>query len=104
MLNYSDNIEQTGMTTSDIKNNICDLAGNVREWTTEVYKRKEDETSKNEINNNTNNETKAKTSVRYRVVRGGSANNIELSASSHTTYKENTSDAYWGFRMILYKK
>lgn len=102
--NYSDSVVETGKTTSDIKNNICDLAGNVREWTTEVYKRKEDEVSKNETSNNTTNETKVKTSVRYRVVRGGSANNIELSASSHTTYKENTSDAYWGFRMILYKK
>ena len=95
--NYSGNIRNTGATESDIKNNICDLAGNVREWTTEIYKRATQEEKKNKANNEVSSET-----VNYRVVRGGSAN-LSRTASSHTGYKENTTDFYWGFRMILYK-
>ena len=35
--NYSGTIYPTGSTESDQMNYICDLAGNVREWTTEEY-------------------------------------------------------------------
>lgn len=86
--NYSGTIYPTGTTTSDIVRNICDLAGNVREWTTEHYKGNE---------NNYGN-----TYPSYRVVRGGSAN-LKRTPISHIYYPENTSDNYWGFRLILYK-
>lgn len=101
--NYSGELRNTGETESDIKNNICDLAGNAREWTTEIFKEtvKPTNTSKNKNKNTTNEEVISET-VTYRVIRGGSAN-LDRPASSHTGYKENTSEAYWGFRMILYK-
>ena len=35
--NYSGTIMKTGTTTNDQVNSICDLSGNLREWTTEVY-------------------------------------------------------------------
>lgn len=86
--NYSGTIYPTGTTTTDIVRNICDLAGNVREWTTEVYK----------VQTQTNNGE----SVVQRVVRGGSAN-LKRTPISHIPYPENTSDNYWGFRLILFK-
>lgn len=95
--NYSGDIRNTGMTQTDIKNNICDLAGNVREWSTEIYKAK----TTNNNSKNTLNEVISET-VTYRVIRGGAAN-LSRTASSHTGYKENMTDEYWGFRMILYK-
>lgn len=108
--NYSGEIRNTGTTESDIKNNICDLAGNVREWTTEIYKQKpttqvtntNKNKNKNKNKNNTTNQVVVSETVNYRVIRGGSAN-LSRTASSHTGYKENSSDASWGFRMILYK-
>lgn len=96
--NYSGEIRKTGATESDIKNNICDMSGNVREWTTEIYKMKQEKTDSNK---NTTNEVISET-ITYRVVRGGSAN-LNRTASSHTGYKENISDNSWGFRMVLYK-
>lgn len=104
--NYSGSIRNTGATQTDIQKNICDLAGNVREWTTEIYKETTPtttNTSKNNTkkNNVTNTEVISET-VNYRVIRGGSAN-LSRTASSHTGYKENTSESSWGFRMILYK-
>lgn len=89
--NYSGTIYPTGTTTSDTVRNICDLGGNVREWTTEIYKLK-NETKKD----------KDKENVIQRVVRGGSAN-LKRTPISHIPYPENTSDNYWGFRLILYK-
>lgn len=101
--NYSGELRNTGETEDDIKNNICDLAGNVREWTTEIFKETTPvtNTSKNK-NKNAVNEVPVSETVTYRVIRGGSAN-LDRPASSHAGYKENTSEAYWGFRMILYK-
>ncbi len=106
--NYSGQIRNTGATESDRKNNICDIAGNVREWTTEIYKVKPTTTNtntssknKNKNKNETNTEVQSET-ITHRVVRGGSAN-VSRTASSHNGYKENMSDAYWGFRIILYK-
>ena len=86
--NYSDTIYPTGYTDTDFVNNICDIAGNVREWTTEIYKSVEEQS----------NEDK----VIHRIVRGGSAN-LSRTPASHIYYPENTSDNYWGFRVILYK-
>lgn len=91
--NYSGTILPTGGTESDRINNVCDLAGNVREWTTEVYK------ESNLINDKSsqNNEN-----VTNRVVRGGSTY-INKVASSRNAYPDTFSDEYWGFRIILYK-
>ena len=106
--NYSGEIKNTGDTPTDIVNNICDMAGNVREWTTEFYetankKSTENNTSNNTTENNTTNEeTEAEVQVDNHVVRGGSAN-LSRTASSHTGYAESMSDENWGFRMILYK-
>ena len=100
--NYSGNIRNTGTTESDIKNNICDMAGNVREWTTEVYKISTSSDSTTSSYKNKSNEEVVSETVTYRVVRGGSAN-LSRTAASHTGYKQSISDAYWGFRMILYK-
>lgn len=87
--NYSGTIYPTGTTTTDSVRNICDLAGNVREWTTEIYKVKSKQTNGDE-------------NVTQRVVRGGSAN-LKRTPISHIPYPENTSDNYWGFRLVLYK-
>lgn len=89
--NYSGTIYPTGTTTTDIIRNISDLSGNVREWTTEIYKLK-NETKKD----------KDKEYITQRVVRGGSAN-LKRTPISHIPYPENTSDNYWGFRLVLYK-
>ncbi len=88
--NYSGTIYPTGTTTTDTVRNICDLAGNVREWTSEVYKA--------DVKDNRNNEEY----ITQRVVRGGSAN-LKRTPISHIPYPENTSDNYWGFRLVLYK-
>ena len=85
--NYSGTIFPTGTTTTDSVRNICDLAGNVREWTTEIY---------SEVRGSNSS------TVIQRVVRGGSAN-LKRTPISHIPYPENTSDNYWGFRLILYK-
>lgn len=100
--NYSGELRNTGATQTDCKNNICDLAGNVREWTTELFRKKENTTQTNSQNENANVTTVPET-VNYRVLRGGSANRLEKTANSRMAYKESESEAYWGFRMILYK-
>lgn len=93
--NYSGTIYPTGYTESDNVKNICDIAGNVREWTTEIYKSNKTNKSSKKNKNNTDK-------IIQRVVRGGSAN-LSKTPASHIYYPENTSDNYWGFRTILYK-
>ena len=96
--NYSGTIYPTGYTKSDTMNNICDLAGNVREWTTEVFSGTEIESSdKKDNENKSRNEN-----ITKRVVRGGGAT-LSRTPSSHIYYPENISDNYWGFRTILFK-
>lgn len=83
--NYSETINPTGTTEADIVNNICDLAGNLEEWTTEGYL----------INNDTVNQQL------FRIIRGGS---VKFNGSAlNRSYKEDGSDYNIGFRMILYK-
>ena len=94
--NYSGTMKPTGGTSSDKVNNICDMAGNVREWTSETYKGKINTKKKNSNKKNQSN------TVLTRVVRGGGAT-LNKTASGYTAYEENTSEAYWGFRMVLYK-
>ncbi len=88
--NYSGTVYPSGYTEQDNVNNICDLAGNVREWTTEIYK--ETQTKKNRDEENTIS----------RVVRGGSAT-ASRTPAAHTGYPESMTDPYWGFRMVLFK-
>ena len=95
--NYGGTIKPTGGTTQDQVNNICDMSGNVREWTSEIYKGKQ--TTKKKSSSKKNNTGTAEFS---RVVRGGSAR-LSKTASGYTAYDENSSEAYWGFRMIMYK-
>jgi hypothetical protein len=86
--NYGSSFVKTGETKSDIVLNVCDLAGNVREWTTEKDK----------------SQVSAGSTVGKgrRVVRGGGAT-LSRPASGHTGYEESTTNVYWGFRAILYK-
>ena len=121
--NYSGTILKTGETESDEVNSICDMAGNMREWTTEIYypetvpndgnyidgnevgnveEQSDQDSEENTDENNTTNSTTNKSET-YRVIRGGSAN-INKVASSHIGQVENLSDSYWGFRIILYKE
>ncbi len=93
--NYSSTVVNTGDTKSDIVLNICDLAGNVREWTTEKDK------SQVTVDNTTKQNSKEPEKER-RVVRGGGAT-LNRPASGHTGYTEDTTNIYWGFRAILYK-
>lgn len=86
--NYDGTVLPTGTTEKDTVNYICDLAGNVREWTTEIYK---------------DSPSASTAGVKQRVIRGGSAN-LRRTPSSHIGYPENTSETYWGFRLILYKQ
>ena len=94
--NYSGTIKPTGTTSTDKVNNICDMAGNVREWTSEILK--SEETKKK----GSSKKVTADTTVRTRIVRGGSAN-LSKTATGYTAYNEDTSEPYWGFRIILYK-
>lgn len=88
--NYSGSVYATGASVRDIFNNICDLCGNVREWTTEIYKQSTEKSNKN-------NEYE-----RRRVVRSGGAT-LNKTVSSRIGYEENSTGIYWGFRMVLYK-
>ena len=89
--NYSGTIYPTGITEKDEVNHICDLAGNVREWTTEIYK-----------DNNTDDRNKDDLNVISRVIRGGGAT-LDRTPASHQGYPESQYEPYWGFRMVLYK-
>lgn len=105
--NYSGTILKTGETENDEVNSICDMAGNLREWTTEIYYPETVLNDTNEVQNNTTlnddeNIVNNNVSNVYRVIRGGSAN-INKVANSHIGQLENMSDSYWGFRVIMYK-
>lgn len=95
--NYSGTMKPTGGTSSDKVNNICDMAGNVREWTSETYKGTTDKKKKN-----TSKKKDEANKVLTRIIRGGGAT-LNKTAGGYTAYEENTSEAYWGFRMVLYK-
>lgn len=90
--NYSSSVYATGATVRDIFNNICDLCGNVREWTTEIYIQS---TEEKKSNSNSDYE-------RYRVIRSGGAT-LNKTVSSRIGYPEMNTSIYWGFRMVLYK-
>jgi formylglycine-generating enzyme required for sulfatase activity len=82
------------------------MSGNLREWTTEVYYANildDTDDSSNTISNTTTDEEIEVQENSYRVVRGGSAN-INKVANSRIGELESLSDAYWGFRIVLYKE
>lgn len=81
--NYSGQIFYTGATVTDMINNVCDMAGNVKEWTSEIY-------------------TEKSLSTENRVVRGGNAN-LNKPANSRSIYEASKIEDNLGFRMILYK-
>lgn len=97
-------IVKTGTDEVDNINSIYGMAGNLREWTTEVYyptnSNPVEENEDVEVEENKETEIEEKT---YRVVRGGSAN-INKTASSRIGQPDNMSDIYWGFRIIIYKE
>ena len=93
--NYSGSIYPTGTTDSDKLYNICDIAGNVSEWTTETYLPTDAEKKAQDKN--------AVGNINYRVVRGGSAN-LSRTPVSHRGYPDTQSENYWGFRLILFKQ
>lgn len=90
--NYSGSVYATGASVRDVFNNICDLCGNVREWTTEIYKK-----SSTDKKSNSSDDTAI-----YRVIRSGGAT-LNKTVSSRIGYPETQTENYWGFRMVLYK-
>lgn len=97
--NYTDEIKLTGETEKDKVNNIFDMAGNLKEWTTEICLDSKSEDNSEE-NKNTKSEQDEDTTVR--VIRGGCVG-MQKSASSQISFSEEATDNYWGFRIILYK-
>ncbi len=91
--NYDGQLVPTGDTERDRVKNICDLAGNVKEWSTETDKGLTETKSK---------ESKDKTKVLYKIIRGGSAD-LQNPAGSRKGYGENSINETWGFRFILYQ-
>ena len=81
--NYAGELFYTGTTVTDMINKICDLAGNMKDWTSEIYK---------EENN----------LMERRVVRGGSYK-LSRTANSRTVYNPSETEINLGFRMILYR-
>lgn len=90
--NYSSSVYATGASVRDMFNNICDLCGNVREWTTEIYLQSTEEKRSNKDEDN----------ERRRCIRSGGAT-LNKTVSSRIGYKESQTSIYWGFRMVLYK-
>lgn len=85
---------KTGSDQTDIFNNIADIKGNVKEWTTEIYTRE----------NSPEEQKNANSQLTYtRVLRGGNAT-IAQSPLKATVYADNQKNAFWGFRVILFKK
>ena len=96
--NYSGILKRTGENSKDKVNNIFDLAGNLREWTTENYRLSEEE--KKELKKSTNI-TDITEIGDYKIIRGGSITNSStpnrgVSADPELKYK------YVGFRFVLF--
>lgn len=98
--NYTDEIKLTGETEKDKINNIFDMAGNLKEWTTEICLDMTSIENSDKDSNKSSDEEKDNTTIR--VIRGGCVG-ISKSASSQISFSEEAMDNYWGFRMIIYK-
>lgn len=102
--NYSNQILNTGETKKDIVNQISDISGNLREWTTERYdENRQNNDDENIISENISNTVENSNINIYRVVRGGSAT-MDKIANSRIGERTDLQDNYWGFRIILYKE
>ena len=91
--NYSDGILRAGA-GNDVVKNIYNLAGNLREWTDEIYLRdtRTEEEKKRGVMDMSN-----------RILRGGSGNIAPFTPEYRTHAKAVTTDDYWGFRFILFE-
>lgn len=93
--NQTNALGKTGADSADIFNNIADIKGNVKEWTTEIH---------TQVQQNTANSNEEQSLPKYmRVLRGGNAT-IPQSPSKATVHPDNQKSEYWGFRTVLYKK
>jgi len=102
--NYTNQILGTGLTEKDIVNQIADMSGNLREWTTEKYDEEiVDNSTGNTTNTNKNTVASNLKDLSYRVVRGGSAT-MDKIANSRIGERTDLKDNYWGFRTVLYKE
>ncbi|MBR2290147.1 MAG: SUMF1/EgtB/PvdO family nonheme iron enzyme [Clostridia bacterium] len=101
--NYTNQILETGTTEADIVNQIADMSGNVREWTTEKYDEEIIDNTSSNTTNTTNTTATTNSDLSYRVVRGGSAT-MDKIAFSRIGERTDLKDNYWGFRTVLYKE
>ena len=90
--NFGGTIYPTGQTEKDRLREICDLSGNVREWTTEKYLGTDTTTSTSSKNSKNKNKNVTE-NVIMRVVRGGSAS-LSRTPMSRIGYDENTFDVF----------
>lgn len=90
--NYTDAINNTGSTKKDVVNNIYDMAGNLKEWTTEICKEEKKLDENSELTE----------TVNLRVLRGGCVN-LSKPANSQISFAEDVTNPSWGFRFVLYK-
>lgn len=89
---YWNGIQKAGL-GNDVVKNIYNLAGNLKEWTDEVYLR----------DTRTEDDKRAgKLELRNRILRGGSGNMAPFSPEFRTYAANQSKDDYWGFRVILY--
>lgn len=100
--NYSSEIAKTGETESDIINNICDIAGNVREWTSETYQDLSPATPTPTPTPKSNTVEENIVKEDNRIVRSGCVD-LPKTPAARTDSGESTSSSTWGFRVILYK-
>ena len=102
--NYSGEILKTGQNKKDILYNVADLAGNMKEWTTEKYIQ-EIKNKVKEKNKDTGREEEVEkiTQIVNNILRGGSAG-ASGTPNNITVYPEGTNpDITYGFRLVLFK-
>lgn len=89
---YWNGIQRAGA-GNDVIKNIYNLAGNLKEWTDEVYLR----------DTRTEEDKKAgRLELSNRILRGGSGNMSPFSSEFRTFATTKAKDDYWGFRVILF--
>lgn len=93
--NYTGQILKTGTYTKDKVCNIYDLAGNLKEWTTEKYKL--------ELYDEFGHLIEQKQELDYRITRGGSSD-YEETPNKFQAVLEQRKDQTTGFRVVLYIK
>lgn len=95
--NYTNVLRKSGETQSDKLNNIYDLSGNVREWTSENYRLSDDE--KRQVAQQGEDRD---TIPDYKIVRSG---NVSNKTNPNTSVSGNPLGTYanTGFRFVLYR-